>query len=165
MAARVPVDDRERASIADVLATVPRLERPFDMAADPVHMTGSALIVGSRGIVLLRHRRLGIWVQPGGHVDPGETPWAAAGREAVEETGMAVRFLGDEPELAHVDVHPGGRGHTHFDLRYLFTADDADPTPPPEESQEVGWFGWDAAAAVAEPGMAGILAALAARFG
>ena len=54
------------------------------------------------------------------------------------------------PELVHVDVHPGGRGHTHLDLRYLFDgghAEDgcADPAPPEGESQEIGWFDWDAA--------------------
>jgi 8-oxo-dGTP pyrophosphatase MutT (NUDIX family) len=161
----VPVDERERASIERILATVPTLPRPFDMDADPVHLTGSALIVGSRGIVLLRHRRLGIWVQPGGHIDRGETPWDAARREAAEETGMVVRFLGSRPELAHVDVHAGGRGHTHLDLRYLLTAGDRDPAPPPGESQEVGWFEWETAAAVAEPAMAGVLSVLASRFG
>jgi 8-oxo-dGTP pyrophosphatase MutT (NUDIX family) len=165
VAARVPVDERERGSVDRILATVPELARPFDVDADPVHITASAFIVGRRGIVLLRHRRLGIWVQPGGHVDEGETPWDAAQREAVEETGLAVRFLDGDPELAHVDVHAGGRGHTHLDLRYLMAAGDADPAPPPDESQEIGWFGWDRAAAVAEPAMAGILAALAARFG
>ena len=165
VAARRPIDAREEASIAEVLATVPRLERPFDVDADPVHVTGSAFVVGRRGIVLLRHRRLGIWVQPGGHVDPGETPWDGARREAVEETGLAVHPLGAEPELAHVDVHPGGRGHTHLDLRYLFTADDGDPNPPTGESQEVEWFAWPEAAAVAEPALGPILAALAARFG
>lgn len=165
VAARDPVDERERASIAEVLATVPRLARPFDVDADPVHVTGSAFIVGPRGIVLLKHRRLGIWVQPGGHVDPGETPWEAALREAAEETGMAVRHLTEPPELAHVDVHPGGRGHTHLDLRYLLDAGDADPAPPPGESQEVGWFDWAAAAAIADPGLAGAITALAARFG
>jgi 8-oxo-dGTP pyrophosphatase MutT (NUDIX family) len=144
---------------------VPHLERPFDMDADRTHITGSALIVGPRGIVLLRHRLLGIWVQPGGHVDDGETPWDAARREAAEETGMPVHFLGGEPGLAHVDVHPGGRGHTHLDLRYLMIADDADPAPPPGESQDVSWFGWHEAPRRAEPGMAGILAALAERFG
>jgi 8-oxo-dGTP pyrophosphatase MutT (NUDIX family) len=165
VAAREPVDERERASIERILATVPDLARPFAMDADPVHVTGSALIVGPRGIVLLRHRRLGIWVQPGGHIDDGETPWDAARREATEETGLAARFHDAVHELAHVDVHAGGRGHTHLDLRYLLAADDADPAPPPGESQDVGWFGWDAAAAVAEPAMAGILGALARRFG
>jgi 8-oxo-dGTP pyrophosphatase MutT (NUDIX family) len=161
VAARPPIDERERASIARFVATVPTLARPFDEHADPVHVTGSAFVVGPRGIVLLRHRRLGIWVQPGGHIDPGEAPWDGALREAAEETGLPVRHLGPAPELAHVDVHDGGRGHTHLDLRYLLTADDVDPAPPAEESQEVGWFG----AAIAEPALGAILATLARRFG
>ena len=165
VASRTPVDERERHSIEQFLAVVPTLSRPFDEHADPVHITGSAFIVGPRGIVLLRHRRLGIWVQPGGHVDPGEAPWDGALREAVEETGLPVRHLGAAPELFHVDVHDGGRGHTHLDLRYTMTADDADPAPPEGESQEVGWFSWAAAPGVAEPRLAGALAALAARFG
>ena len=78
VAARQPVDERERDSIARFTAEVARLEHPFDEDADPVHITGSALVVGRRGILLLVHRRLGIWLQPGGHVDPGETPWEAA---------------------------------------------------------------------------------------
>jgi 8-oxo-dGTP pyrophosphatase MutT (NUDIX family) len=166
--ARSPVDERERVSIDRLLAAVPTLAHPFDERADPVHVTGSALIVGPRGIVLLKHRRLGIWVQPGGHIDAGEAPWEAARREAVEETGLPVRHLAGTPELAHVDVHPGGRGHTHLDLRYLFDAGAdgaADPSPPAEESQEIGWYGWAEAPAVAEAGMAGILGALATRFG
>ncbi len=165
VAARDPIDERERDSIAQVLAIVPGLARPFDVHAGPVHVTGSAFIVGPRGIVLLRHRRLGIWVQPGGHIDPGEAPWEGARREATEETGMPVRLLDGQPELAHVDVHPGGRGHTHLDLRYLFRADDADPAPPAGESQEVGWYPWVDAPRIAEAGMAEILHVLAARFG
>ena len=167
VAARVPVDERERSGIEQVLAIAPTLAAPFDVDADPTHITGSALIVGPRGLVLLRHKRLGIWVQPGGHVDPGETPWDAARREAVEETGLPIRFLAEEPELAHVDVHPGGRGHTHLDLRYLFVVDgdgDADPDPPADESQDVAWFAWSTALERAEPRMAGIISVLAARF-
>ena len=161
VSARVPVDDRERASIERILAEVPRLARPFDEHADLVHVTGSALIVGRRGIVLLLHRRLGIWVQPGGHVDAGELPWEAAVREATEETGLPVRPLADPPELAHVDVHAASRGHTHFDLRYVLDGGDGDPAPPPEESQQVAWFTWDEALALADPGLVGILPLLA----
>lgn len=153
--ARQPVDERERVSIERFLAEVARLPRPFDQHADPVHVTGSALIVGRRGIVLHRHRRLGLWLQPGGHLDDGEAPWEAAVREAAEETGLPVRLV--SRELAHVDVHAGGRGHTHLDLRYLVDGGDGDPAPPPEESQEVAWFGWDEALAIADPGLVGIL--------
>jgi 8-oxo-dGTP pyrophosphatase MutT (NUDIX family) len=142
---RTAIDDAERDCIDEFLRRYDELADPFDEHADPVHVTGSAIVVGERGVVLLEHKRLGIWLQPGGHVDPGETPWEAAVREAHEETGLDVRFAGGAPRLVHVDVHPGGRGHTHLDLRYLLEADDVDPTPPDGESQHVAWFGWDAA--------------------
>jgi len=162
--ARTPIDERERLSIDRTVAELARLTAPYDIDADPVHVTGSALIVGPRGIVLLHHRRLGIWVQPGGHVDPGETPWEAARREGTEETGLMLAPFDDAvpPHLAHVDVHDGGRGHTHLDLRYLFRGGDDDPTPPPEESQQVAWFDWSAALAQAEPTMGALLGHLAA---
>ncbi|MCU1392386.1 MAG: putative hydrolase [Ilumatobacteraceae bacterium] len=164
--ARVPVDDRERESIRAFVEHFDRLEDPCSEDADPVHVTGSAIIVGRRGVVLHLHKRLQLWLQPGGHIEPGETPWAAARREAEEETGLAVELAsplgtvlgpGEVPELAHVDVHAGPRGHTHLDLRYVLLGADAEPSPPPEESQQVRWFGWDEALAVADAGLAGAL--------
>jgi 8-oxo-dGTP pyrophosphatase MutT (NUDIX family) len=142
---KAPIDDAERACIAEFLRRFDALANPFDEHADPVHVTGSAVVVGRRGVVLVKHKRLGIWLQPGGHVDPGETPWDGARREAHEETGLAVDFAGGAPQLVHVDVHPGGRGHTHLDLRYLVEAEDADPHPPEDESQDIAWFDWNAA--------------------
>lgn len=159
---RSPLDDRERESIERFIGALDALENPLDQNADPVHVTGSAIVVGPRGVVLLKHKRLGIWLQPGGHIDPGETPWAAALREAQEETGLDVHFAGPfdddgAPELIHVDVHDGGRGHTHLDMRYLLDGGDADPAPPEAESQEVEWFAWNDAIALADPGVRAIL--------
>lgn len=145
VAARRPIDDTERACIAEFLTRFDELSDPFDEHAAPVHVTGSAIIVGQRGVVLLEHKHLKIWLQPGGHVDPGETPWDAARREAREETGLETEFAGGTPRLVHVDVHPGGKGHTHLDLRYLLVAGDTDPKPPVGESQQVAWFDWEAA--------------------
>lgn len=173
VAARTPVDEREERSIAAFLRAFDGLADPFDQRLDPVHVTGSGIVVGPRGVVLLRHKRLGIWLQPGGHIDPGETPWDAALRESAEETGLDVSFdvPFDEPSegdvvpgLIHVDVHPGGRGHTHLDLRYLVDGGDADPAPPEGESQDIAWFGWTQAMAIADPGLRGALVALAERF-
>ena len=160
--AKVPVDDRERRSLRAFIAAFDELDEPFSQEASPVHVTGSALVVGRRGVVLLKHKRLGFWLQPGGHIDHGESPWEAALREAHEETGLDVRFAGpldDEgvPELMHVDVHAGGRGHTHLDVRYLLDGGDADPDPPDGESQEIGWYGWEVAVEQADPGLEGIL--------
>jgi 8-oxo-dGTP pyrophosphatase MutT (NUDIX family) len=162
---RRPVDEREAISIERFLTFFDALAAPLDQESDPVHVTGSGVVIGPRGVLLLEHRRLGIWLQPGGHIDPGETPWDAALRESREETGLEVSFTGpfDDagvPELIHVDVHEGGRGHTHLDLRYLIDGGDADPDPPEGESQQIGWFDWDAAIQYADPGLRGLLLAL-----
>lgn len=158
--ARRPVDGREAAAIPEFLAELTRLASPFDEHADPVHVTASAIVVGPRGVLLHRHKRLGLWLQPGGHIDPGETPWDAALREAEEETGLTLEHAHRTPSLVHVDVHPGPRGHTHLDLRYLLAGGEDDPRPPEGESQDVAWFAWDEARALADPGLSGALAAL-----
>jgi 8-oxo-dGTP pyrophosphatase MutT (NUDIX family) len=131
--------EREMASRARFLAELERLADPLSRDDDPVHVTGSGLVAGRRGTVLHWHKRLGGWLQPGGHVDAGETPWAAALRETAEETGLAVRHPAAGPVLLHLDAHPAGR-HFHLDLRYVLHADDDDPAPPPGESQQVRWF-------------------------
>lgn len=157
VAGRQPVDDRERTGIASLLQEVARLPRPFDQDADPTHVTASAIVVGPRGVVLHLHRRLGLWLQPGGHIERGETPAAAAHREAREETGLAVDHPRGGPRLVHVDVHPGPRGHTHLDVRYLLMAGHADPAPARGESQQVRWFDWEEAVAMADAGLVGAL--------
>jgi len=131
--------EREVVSRARFLAELDRLADPFSRDDDPVHVTGSAIVTGRRGTVLHWHKRIGGWLQPGGHVDPGETPWEAALRETGEETGLAVRHPVGGPVLLHLDAHPAG-AHFHLDLRYLLTAADNDPAPPPGESQQVRWF-------------------------
>ena len=130
---------REIASRERFLAELGRLPEPFSRTADAVHVTGSAIVSGPRGTVLHWHKRLGGWMQPGGHVDPGETPWAAALRETAEETGLPVRLPAGSPVLIHLDAHQAGE-HFHLDLRYLVLSEDADPAPPPGESQQVRWY-------------------------
>lgn len=133
------VTERETVSRDRFLAELDRLPDPLSREAGPVHVTGSALVTGPRGTVLHWHKRIGGWMQPGGHVDAGETPWTAALRETREETGLNVRHPDGGPLLLHLDAHPAGP-HFHLDLRYLLVGDDADPAPPPGESQQVRWF-------------------------
>ncbi|HVF31958.1 MAG TPA: NUDIX domain-containing protein [Acidimicrobiales bacterium] len=159
---RTPVDERERRSIAGFSFHLPRLARPYDEDAGPVHVTASAVVVGPRGTVLHLHKRLGLWLQPGGHIEPGETPSEAALREAVEETGLPrLRHPATGPTLVHVDVHPGPRGHTHLDVRYLLEVEGSDdPAPTGDESPDCRWFAWDEAVGMADEGLAGALRAL-----
>jgi 8-oxo-dGTP pyrophosphatase MutT (NUDIX family) len=157
--AHVPTGEREAESAGRLVAALERLPRPFDRDAGPEHVTGSAVVVGTRGTVLHRHRRLHRWLQPGGHLEPGEQPWEAALREAEEETGLRLTHPGDGPLLIHLDVHQAADGHTHLDLRYLLVGEDDDPTPQAGESPDVRWFSWEEALAVADDALVGALAA------
>ncbi|MGH9101266.1 MAG: NUDIX hydrolase [Acidimicrobiales bacterium] len=150
-------DERERAAKSRFLAELDRLERPFDRHADPVHVTASAVVAGKRGTVLHLHRRLGRWLQPGGHVDAGESAPQAAQREAWEETGLDVAHPEGGPTLLHLDVHPAADDHVHLDLRYLLLAPDREPRPGPGESPDVEWFSWEDAEEIADEALVGAL--------
>ena len=159
VATHVPQDGREARAQARITAGLGRLDRPFDELASPEHVTASAVVVGPRGTVLHLHKRLHRWLQPGGHLDPGEGPWDGALRESREETGLELAHPGGGPRLIHVDVHGAAKGHTHLDLRYLLLAADRDPSPPPGESPVARWFGWPEATALADVALTGALRA------
>jgi len=150
-------DAREARSIGVFVTLLGTLAYPLDRHAAPTHVTASAVVVGRRGVLLHRHRRLRRWLQPGGHLDPGELPEDGALRECEEETGLAVHHPSGGPILVHVDVHGAADEHVHLDVRYLVLGPDADPRPPPGESQEVAWFSWDQAKGLADVSLAGAL--------
>ena len=158
-----PGDAVEARGLARTRALVAWLPAPLDEHADPTHVTGSAIVLADDGRVLLhRHKRLGRWLQPGGHVEVGEAPWDAAIRETVEETGLRSHHPDGGPHLLHVDVHEGPRGHVHLDLRYLLHGDaEVALRPAAGESPEVAWWTPSAARRVTD---ASTLAAVRGAF-
>jgi 8-oxo-dGTP pyrophosphatase MutT (NUDIX family) len=150
VAAHAPRGAREARSRRLILAALDLLPRPFDRHAAQTHLTASAIVSGPRGTVLHLHKRTGTWLQPGGHLEPGELPWVAALRESAEETGLALRHPFSGPVLLHVDVHPAF-DHVHLDLRYLLQAEDEEPQPGPGESKAVRWFSWREAIETTDP--------------
>jgi len=157
LAAHVPGDEREARSLAAIGAALGTLAHPFDRHADRTHVTASAIVFGSRGVLLHRHRRLHRWLQPGGHLEPGESTDTAALRESQEETGLVLGHPVGGPVLVHVDVHGAADDHVHLDIRYLLVGPDTDPAPPPDESQAVRWFPWEEAGALADDALVGAL--------
>ncbi len=159
VSAHEPEDQREIDAREFILRELGRLDKPFDEGADPVHVTGSGVVVGSRGTILHLHKRLSRWMQTGGHLEPGEMPYDAALRESEEETGLRLAHPHGGPRLLHVDVHPAADGHTHLDLRYLLLGPDVEPSPPPGESPDARWFSWPDALGRSDVALVGALRA------
>ena len=152
-----PIDDRERESIKLFRELAPLLSSPFNEHSDTTNVTASAIVVGVPGVVLHLHKRLNMWLQPGGHIDAGESVDQAALREAREETGLQLQHFLSLPRFIHLDVHPGPRGHTHLDIRYLLVADNETFAPAEGESKEVKWFSFDEALQASEDGARGAI--------
>jgi 8-oxo-dGTP pyrophosphatase MutT (NUDIX family) len=148
-----PTDAEEAKDLDTIRRFVEENPEPFDRGILKGHLTASAVIVDAAGdrVLLLHHRKLDRWLQPGGHGDPGEmTGEQVALREALEETGIEGLTL--HPLAARpldVDVHDiPARGaepaHEHLDLRYLVLAPPgADPRRAEAESSDLRWFRWD----------------------
>ncbi|HJQ43484.1 MAG TPA: coenzyme F420-0:L-glutamate ligase [Jatrophihabitantaceae bacterium] len=122
----------------------------------PGHLTASALVVDPvrRLVLLTLHPRVGLWVQVGGHCEPGDhTLLDAASREAREESGIGS--LSFDPAPLGLDVHPItcslGVPTRHFDVRFLAVAPEGAEPVQSTESLDLQWFSWDALPANASP--------------
>jgi 8-oxo-dGTP pyrophosphatase MutT (NUDIX family) len=159
LADHAPADEAEAASLKRVRNYVEDAEAPMDREDTFGHVVASGLVASPAldRVVLLHHRQLDMWLQPGGHAEPGETrPSQVARREAREETGLDLEPHPDRPGLVDVDAHriPATDRmprHWHFDLRYVFQADPGEePVVPDAEGHEVRWFTVDEAMAELE---------------
>jgi 8-oxo-dGTP pyrophosphatase MutT (NUDIX family) len=104
------------------------MRRAFSVAVYPRH--------GDR-LLLIRHKRLGTWLPPGGELEVGETPLEAAARELREETGLVGTFPrtsevdGTPPGLVGYEEHVAGSKGQH--LNFVFVVDVADPQVTPND--------------------------------
>jgi 8-oxo-dGTP pyrophosphatase MutT (NUDIX family) len=147
-----PADEQESADLQHIVRFVATEADPFDRRNPRAHLTASAFIVAEDGgrVLLLHHRKLKRWLQPGGHADRGESSGeTVALREAREETGIRGLALHPRaPRPLDVDVHdiparPLEPAHQHLDLRYLVVAPaDAEHRPARREARVTQWFSW-----------------------
>ncbi|EAR09553.1 NUDIX hydrolase [Reinekea blandensis] len=110
------------------------------------HLTASAWITDRdcRQAVLLHHRKLDMWVQPGGHIDASDPSLIdASRREAIEETGLDGLYP-KHRDIFDLDVHaiPARKSepeHWHLDIRFWWVADDLS-LQINEESNDLAWL-------------------------
>ena len=154
--AYVPAGDVETADLAR-LRSVARAGSDLCSRTEPLHVTGSALVVHppTRRILLRWHERMQRWLQVGGHFDPGEPdPLAVARREAEEETGLhdlvvAPATGGWPVQVVVVPVAPGGGEpeHEHADVRYVLVTDEPEGATPESDGAPLRWLTIDDALA------------------
>ena len=117
-------DETEHAHLQEMMQLLAKPDAFSRSYFAPGHITASLFIVDRTGRLLLHHhRRLGRWLQMGGHLEPGESPLRAALREGAEESGLHD-LQPVSPEPFDLDIHPipAGKGepeHRHFDVRYI----------------------------------------------
>src|SRR5690242_1313295 len=116
----------------------------FERSHAPGHFTGSAWLVSADGerVLLTHHRKLGRWLQLGGHADGDRDLARVALREAEEESGL--RELVAEPGIFDLDRHLiPARGsepaHWHYDVRYVVRATGSEAFAVSEESLDLAW--------------------------
>jgi len=128
-----PADAREARALAEMRAALRAPADPTSPATMPGHFTAAGVVVSAAPparVLLILHRKLGLWLPPGGHLDPadGGDPLRTAVREVREETGAEARPHPDAPTPFDVDAHtiparPEMPEHRHLDLRFLLVAD------------------------------------------
>jgi 8-oxo-dGTP pyrophosphatase MutT (NUDIX family) len=142
----VPLDARER-SFVERMVALAAAPCPFERESfEPGHFTASAFVLSPErdALLLIFHRKLGIWVQPGGHVEPGDVSVeAAARREVLEEVGLSELTRAHDGALFDVDIHPiparpSEPAHEHFDVRFLYVA----RSRGARETDEIAGLAW-----------------------
>ena len=102
----------------------------------------------SKKFLLVNHKKLGKWIQPGGHVDPGEDMEECAIREAKEETGLDVRLVGKRTPRDTDYILPLGiqrdefkpDSSIHVDFIYLAEPISQKLTINNRETDGLAWF-------------------------
>jgi 8-oxo-dGTP pyrophosphatase MutT (NUDIX family) len=143
--AYTPSDERERSFHTRMLALSGAAD-PFSRSAfAPGHFTASAFVLSPHrdAVLLIFHKKLGRWLQPGGHVEPNDaTLLEAARREVAEETAIfeptpLVSGIFDI-DVHDIPAHKDEPAHEHFDVRVLLGA----PSLVIAASEEVAAARW-----------------------
>lgn len=125
-------------------AEIFRLEKP---AIPDIHLVSYFIPIDldTKQILLANHKKSGLWLPPGGHVELNENPLNTVKREANEELGVESELLFDTPIFLSVTKTVGETaGHTDVSLWYVLGLNADCPIDyDREEFNKVHWFSFD----------------------
>lgn len=109
------------------------------------HLTASALLLDARAerVLLMQHKKLGRWLQFGGHCDGDANLCGVALRETLEESGIRPAAITSAPvdiDIHEIPVHGDTPAHLHYDVRFLAWAAPGARASANEESLGLTWF-------------------------
>ena len=135
-------DDARRSHVKDFVESTPDC---FERTHVAGHITGSAWVVDKTGekVLLTHHKKLGKWLQLGGHADGNPDVLATALREAEEESSLP-NLKPVSNAIFDVDVHsiparPEEPEHLHYDIRFLVRATGQEKFTVSDESNTLAW--------------------------
>ncbi|MFC5581208.1 NUDIX hydrolase [Rhodanobacter terrae] len=138
---RFPEDAEAVARFGDFLQSHPSV---FERSHVQGHFTGSAWLVSADGekVLLMHHRKLDRWLQPGGHADGDSDLARVALREAQEETGVIDLRVGNgifDVDRHRIMARADEAEHWHYDVRYVLRAGTDDRFAINGESRALAW--------------------------
>lgn len=136
----------EKAFIPRFISLLTNFHNCYQRTLYTGHITASAWIIAikEKSVLLVHHKKLNRWLQPGGHADGEEDIINVAVKEAVEETGLKSLKLHME-EIFDIDIHliphyKAVQSHFHYDIRFLFSADIREQYVLSRESNKLAWI-------------------------
>jgi 8-oxo-dGTP pyrophosphatase MutT (NUDIX family) len=140
-ASRHPQEQEVAAQFAAFLRSAPTV---FERSHAEGHFTGGAWLVSADGtrVLLTHHRKLGRWLQLGGHADGDADLARVALREAEEESGLSQLEVDARPfdiDCHWIPARGSEPGHWHYDVRYVVRAGGSEDFVVSEESLDLAW--------------------------
>jgi 8-oxo-dGTP pyrophosphatase MutT (NUDIX family) len=148
----------------DFLSLVDERSDAWSRTCLPDHLTASVVVLDpTRSRVLLaHHRKVGLWLQFGGHIESSDQSLVdAARREVLEESGLrSVEMVSGHPVRLDRHLAPCGDGaRHHLDVEFAATASPHEHVVVSSESFAVSWFDVDSLPSATDDALRRLVAA------
>ncbi len=135
----------ERATTQKLIGFVEQHAGCFERSLAVGHVTGSAWVINQAGthVLLTHHKKLGKWLQLGGHADGDSNILRTALREVREESGLTA-FEPVSTDIFDIDIHlipkrKGNPAHYHYDIRFAIQVTGSEEYVVSDESHDLAW--------------------------